>query len=144
MGSHYQLSFVAPPIIQNRLPCIVYSDGSIDYLGLKNTLIKPRGLLIEMGDVEHHLLSHPSGRRAMVALPTAGPYSDQLTAILELHSINEPKAHTDIYNMSKSERERSRFRLVRYIGSSEGDIAGICGSVFSARHKGHATLPRRE
>ncbi|KAM3084248.1 hypothetical protein ACMFMG_001647 [Clarireedia jacksonii] len=86
------------------------SDGSINYLGRKDTRMKLRGLRIEMGDVEHHLLSHPSIRRAMVALPTTGPYSDQLTAILELDSASEPRVHTEIDVMSKSELEVSAFK----------------------------------
>ncbi|PQE24211.1 non-ribosomal peptide synthetase protein [Rutstroemia sp. NJR-2017a BVV2] len=85
------------------------SDGSINYLGRKDTRMKLRGLRIEMGDVEHHLLSYPSVRRAMVVLPTAGPYSDQLTAILELHGTNEPNIHSGIDIMSKSELEASNF-----------------------------------
>ncbi|PQE22797.1 non-ribosomal peptide synthetase protein [Rutstroemia sp. NJR-2017a BBW] len=85
------------------------SDGSIHYLGRKDTRMKLRGLRIEMGDVEHHLLSHPFVRRAMVALPTAGPYSDQLTAISELHRDNEPNVQTGIDIMSKSELEALNF-----------------------------------
>ncbi|PQE17917.1 non-ribosomal peptide synthetase protein [Rutstroemia sp. NJR-2017a WRK4] len=85
------------------------SDGSINYLGRKDTRMKLRGLRIEMGDVEHHLLSQPSVRRAMVALPTTGPYSDQLTAILELHGAQEPNVHSGIDIMSKSELEASNF-----------------------------------
>ncbi|KAF7868586.1 hypothetical protein EAF04_005117 [Stromatinia cepivora] len=60
------------------------SDGTISYLGRKDTRIKLRGLRIEIADVEHHLLSHPQVRKAMVVLPTSGPYADQLTAIIEL------------------------------------------------------------
>jgi hypothetical protein len=71
--------------------------------------MKPRSLRSEMGDVEHHLLSHPSIRKAMVALPTTGPYSDQLTAILKLDSINESNVHSGINIVSKSELEASNF-----------------------------------
>ncbi|ESZ98619.1 nonribosomal peptide synthetase [Sclerotinia borealis F-4128] len=86
------------------------SDGTISYLGRKDTRIKLRGLRIEISDVEHHLLSHPQVRKAMVALPTSGPYVDQLTAIIELDISTKFEKDGGIEVVSQLELEASGFQ----------------------------------
>ncbi|KAJ8058399.1 hypothetical protein OCU04_012589 [Sclerotinia nivalis] len=86
------------------------SDGTISYLGRKDTRIKLRGLRIEIADVEHHLLSHPQVRKAMVVLPTSGPYADQLTAIIELEIPTSFEKGNGITVLPHLELEASGFR----------------------------------
>ncbi|APA06242.1 hypothetical protein sscle_01g010120 [Sclerotinia sclerotiorum 1980 UF-70] len=86
------------------------SDGTISYLGRKDTRIKLRGLRIEIADVEHHLLSHPQVRKAMVVLPTSGPYADQLTAIIELEIPTSFEKNGGITVVPHLELEASGFK----------------------------------
>ncbi|KAB8303804.1 hypothetical protein EYC80_005178 [Monilinia laxa] len=86
------------------------SDGTINYLGRKDTRIKLRGLRIEIADVEHHLHSHPQVRKAMVVLPSSGPYMDQLTAIIELEKFTDIGRGSGIEVVSHLELEASGFR----------------------------------
>lgn len=58
-------------------------DGSIIYIGRKDSQIKLRGQRVEVSEVEHHLIDHPSIRNAVVLLPSSGPCADKLTAIIE-------------------------------------------------------------
>ncbi|TGO66628.1 hypothetical protein BOTNAR_0057g00120 [Botryotinia narcissicola] len=89
------------------------SDGTINYLGRKDTRIKLRGLRIEIADVEHHILSHPQVRKAMVVLPNSGPYADQLTAIIELESSNDSEVASGIAVVSHLGLEASGFKWSR-------------------------------
>ncbi|RAL61557.1 hypothetical protein DID88_009596 [Monilinia fructigena] len=86
------------------------SDGTINYLGRKDTRIKLRGLRIEIADVEHHLHSHPQVRKAMVVLPSSGPYMDQLTAIIELEKSTDFDRESGIEVVPHLELEASGFR----------------------------------
>ncbi|KAF7899054.1 uncharacterized protein EAF01_008267 [Botrytis porri] len=89
------------------------SDGTINYLGRKDTRIKLRGLRIEIADVEHHILSHPQVRKAMVVLPTSGPYVDQLTAIIELETSTGSGIASGIAVVSHLDLEASGFKWSR-------------------------------
>ncbi|KAK6609410.1 NRPS protein [Botrytis cinerea] len=89
------------------------SDGTINYLGRKDTRIKLRGLRIEIADVEHHILSHPQVRKAMVILPTSGPYADHLTAIIELETSADSEIASGIATVSHLELEASGFKWSR-------------------------------
>ncbi|KAI9647542.1 hypothetical protein NHQ30_003927 [Ciborinia camelliae] len=86
------------------------SDGTINFLGRKDTRVKLRGLRIEMAEVEHHILSHPQVRKAMVLCPTSGPYSDQLTAIIELEMAVNFEKGSGIEIVPHLELESSGFR----------------------------------
>ena len=60
-------------------------DGTIHFIGRKDTQVKLRGQRIELGEIEHHLLSmHGHARHAMVLLPKIGPCKQKLVAILSL------------------------------------------------------------
>lgn len=59
------------------------ADGSIIYVGRKDTQIKLRGQRVEVGEIEHHLIDHPSIRNAVVLLPSSGSCAEKLTAIVQ-------------------------------------------------------------
>jgi amino acid adenylation domain-containing protein len=58
------------------------SDGTVSFLGRKDTQIKLHGRRIEMGEIEYHLSSHDLLRQSMVTLPAAGIYHGKLVAIV--------------------------------------------------------------
>jgi acyl-coenzyme A synthetase/AMP-(fatty) acid ligase len=66
-------------------------DGSMDFIGRKDTQIKLRGQRVELGEVEHHISTMPDVAVSMVASPIAGCYANELVAIIQLLG---PQSHT--------------------------------------------------
>ncbi|TGJ83810.1 hypothetical protein E0Z10_g4940 [Xylaria hypoxylon] len=62
------------------------TDGSLRFIGRKDTQIKYNGRRIEMGEIEFHLSSHELLRQSLIALPTAGAYDKRLVAVVVLKS----------------------------------------------------------
>jgi amino acid adenylation domain-containing protein/non-ribosomal peptide synthase protein (TIGR01720 family) len=58
------------------------ADGSLDYLGRKDTQIKIHGQRVELGDIEHRILSAPDVQNGLVVVPKAGPGKNQLVAVV--------------------------------------------------------------
>ena len=63
------------------------SDGSILYIGRKDTQIKIRGQRVELGEVERHLVDHFCVGNTMVLLPDSGPCANVLTAVVQPRSL---------------------------------------------------------
>jgi amino acid adenylation domain-containing protein/non-ribosomal peptide synthase protein (TIGR01720 family) len=59
-------------------------DGSIYFIGRKDTQVKLRGLRIELGEIEHNIGTHPQVRHQMVILPKKGLFSNRLVALVSL------------------------------------------------------------
>ncbi|KAB5522985.1 non-ribosomal peptide synthetase [Coniochaeta sp. 2T2.1] len=102
------------------------SDGSLSYLGRKDTQVKLHGQRIELGEIEHHLSTDDSVQHAMVLLPKAGPLATRLITVLSLaaSSAVSPKAQPgmrfidDIPKMEpilQAIRERLTARLPAYM-----------------------------
>ncbi|MCJ1469343.1 hypothetical protein MMC07_007976 [Pseudocyphellaria aurata] len=72
------------------------TDGTINYIGRKDTRVKIRGQRIELDEVEHHLVSHPQVKSAMAAIPDLGPRKDCLAAIIQFRSTTDPLKHQDM------------------------------------------------
>lgn len=60
------------------------SDGSIQFIGRKDTQVKLRGQRIELGEIEHHISMHSLVRHAIVVLPKTGYCKQRLVAIVSL------------------------------------------------------------
>ncbi|KAJ4249123.1 hypothetical protein NW762_012457 [Fusarium torreyae] len=65
------------------------SDGSLVYIGRKDSQVKVRGQRLELGEVEHHLSTCDSVREAVVQLPSEGIYKSQLVAVVVLKDIKK-------------------------------------------------------
>jgi amino acid adenylation domain-containing protein len=61
-------------------------NGTVSFIGRKDTQVKFHGRRIELGEIEHHLSSHESVRQSMIALPSAGMFAKHLVAIVVLKS----------------------------------------------------------
>lgn len=68
------------------------SDGTVGFVGRKDTQVKFHGRRIELGEIEHHLVSHSLLRQSMVILPSGGRYSQHLVAVVVLETSKMPKA----------------------------------------------------
>jgi len=57
-------------------------DGTINFVGRKDTQVKIRGQRIETGEIEHHLSTHPLIRHSVVLAPAAGPSGKRLVSVI--------------------------------------------------------------
>lgn len=73
------------------------SDGSIDYIARKDTQIKLHGQRIEIGEIEHHLLSDERVRTAMIVFPEQGRYKESLVAIITLRDIESISGNSELH-----------------------------------------------
>ena len=67
------------------------ADGSIIYLGRKDTQAKLHGQRLELGEVEHHLNTDNVIKHAMAAIPGSGPCKKRLVAVVSLQTFSSSK-----------------------------------------------------
>ncbi|ORY16983.1 hypothetical protein BCR34DRAFT_531057 [Clohesyomyces aquaticus] len=72
------------------------SNGSVTFIGRKDSQVKVHGHRIELGEVEHHLSMHESIRQSIVIVPNSGRHAKQLVAVV---AFNTTKA-LDLSNSS--------------------------------------------
>ncbi|RDW81829.1 hypothetical protein BP6252_02941 [Coleophoma cylindrospora] len=70
-------------------------DGSVSFIGRKDTQVKFHGRRIEMGEIEYHLAKHDSLRQSIVIFPSAGVHSQKLVAVVVLKASKPPKESTN-------------------------------------------------
>jgi amino acid adenylation domain-containing protein/non-ribosomal peptide synthase protein (TIGR01720 family) len=82
-------------------------DGSFTYVGRRDTQIKINGQRVETGEVEHHLIYHPSITNAVVLQPRIGPYKSRLIALVVWDgSTDSPTQGTHVRAISISQQHR--------------------------------------
>ena len=80
------------------------SDGTFEFVGRKDHQLKVRGQRVELGEVEFHLSKYPSIALSVATMPQAGPYSNTLVALMQLHSENEgTQVHTTDFDYVSNE-----------------------------------------
>ena len=62
------------------------ADGSITYIGRRDTQIKVRGQRVEVGEMEHHLVQHNEVLDAAVVFPRKGVCKDRLVGLVTLRA----------------------------------------------------------
>ncbi|KAI4155608.1 MAG: hypothetical protein LQ340_000881 [Diploschistes diacapsis] len=67
------------------------ADGSIIYLGRKDTQAKLHGQRLELGEVEHHLNTDGVIKHALAAIPASGPCKKRLVAVVSIQALSIPK-----------------------------------------------------
>ena len=95
------------------------TDGTLRFIGRKDTQIKLRGRRIEIGEIEHQLASHPLVQQSMVILPEEGAHTKRLVAIVVLPNITT--IGTD--NVNKSPKEEGTITMANE--SCTSDLAKI-------------------
>jgi amino acid adenylation domain-containing protein len=60
------------------------NDGTVSFIGRKDTQIKLHGRRIELGEIEHHLASNSLVRQSLVMLSSAGVHAKRLVAVIVL------------------------------------------------------------
>ncbi|KAE8420395.1 hypothetical protein BDV36DRAFT_293283 [Aspergillus pseudocaelatus] len=69
-------------------------DGQLEYFGRRDDQVKIRGHRVEMGEIEHTLLSHRAVRSAAVVMNGVGAEAD-LSAFITLHPIQDDMAEIE-------------------------------------------------
>ncbi|KAF2276611.1 nonribosomal peptide synthase [Westerdykella ornata] len=62
-------------------------DGTMMYLGRKDSQTKVRGQRLELSEVEHHLIDDAAVQNALAAVPTAGPCAKRLVGVVSLQNV---------------------------------------------------------
>ncbi|KAF2707683.1 acetyl-CoA synthetase-like protein [Pleomassaria siparia CBS 279.74] len=62
-------------------------DGTMMYLGRKDSQTKVRGQRLELSEVEHHLIDDPSVRNALASVPTTGPCAKRLVGVISIQDL---------------------------------------------------------
>lgn len=88
-------------------------DGTLSYVGRKDSQVKIHGQRVELEEVEHRLVNHPRVRHAMAAVPNSGPYEHCLVAVVQLQS--------STYVSQPNETE-SNPDYIKEVGQSEGKL----------------------
>ncbi|KAL4819990.1 hypothetical protein BDW67DRAFT_181698 [Aspergillus spinulosporus] len=65
------------------------ADGTIHFIGRKDTQVKLRGLRIEMGEIEHHASTYRAIRHAVVAVPRAGQMKESIVVTYTLNEYDD-------------------------------------------------------
>lgn len=87
------------------------TDGSITYIGRRDTQVKFRGQRIEIGEIEHHIIQHPAVADAAVALPSTGNCNGRLVGLVTLKDYLAPSARTEIKPISADKITSTRATL---------------------------------
>lgn len=88
-------------------------DGTIHFIGRKDTQVKVRGQRIELGEIEHHLYADDRINHAIVYQAKEGACKDRLVAILTLKSVaplQNPEAPS-ISLLNKAQLRASKVRI---------------------------------
>ncbi|KAI9848835.1 MAG: NRPS [Sclerophora amabilis] len=81
------------------------SDGTLNFIGRKDTQVKLRGLRIELGEIEHHVSVHSYVKHAMVVLPKSGRCKQRLVAVLSLQDFPSMNGATELQLVGDKEKE---------------------------------------
>lgn len=73
------------------------NDGRLIYLGRKDTQVKLHGQRIEVGEIEHHMLSHSWVKNALVLLADVRGRVKGLVAVMVMHDISNRKARDGMH-----------------------------------------------
>lgn len=75
-------------------------DGTMIYLGRKDSQTKVRGQRLELSEVEHHLIEDPSVQNALASVPASGPCAKRLVGVIALQNVASAP-HEDLQLLPK-------------------------------------------
>ncbi|MCJ1378651.1 hypothetical protein MMC17_001750 [Xylographa soralifera] len=84
------------------------SDGTINYIGRKDTQIKLRGQRLELGEIEHHLSADHHVQQVAVLLAKSGRCKQQLTGILSLRDFEMAPNEAEVALLLPQHRQEAR------------------------------------
>ncbi|RAL06662.1 putative nonribosomal peptide synthase [Aspergillus homomorphus CBS 101889] len=82
-------------------------DGTIHFVGRKDTQFKLRGLRIEMGEIEHHAGTFPGIKHGVVAVPRAGRMKESIVVVYTLNDHDDSQETSDLRPLSLADLDAS-------------------------------------
>ena len=138
--SKTQQAFVATPswmtesLLGSPLPDRLYRtgdlvrynhDGSLTYLGRKDSQIKINGQRLELGDVENNISQEASVKAALAVFPSTGVMEGQLVAVLEMQSqpLSPAKQTTGLNALDSLRKAAAASRCKEMLGKVSSRLA---------------------
>ncbi|KAL4747877.1 hypothetical protein BDW72DRAFT_196305 [Aspergillus terricola var. indicus] len=87
-------------------------DGSLHFIGRKDSQVKLRGLRIELGEIEHRIVAHPLVERAVVVLVKQGPCKGKLTAVVSLKKLRKDRDTVELVEKESFEAATTELKAV--------------------------------
>jgi amino acid adenylation domain-containing protein/non-ribosomal peptide synthase protein (TIGR01720 family) len=88
-------------------------DGTMLYLGRKDSQTKVRGQRLELSEVEHHLMEDGAVQNALAAVPTVGPCAKRLVGIVSIRDASLSGASTEVLQLLPHEMASLNINTIR-------------------------------
>jgi amino acid adenylation domain-containing protein/non-ribosomal peptide synthase protein (TIGR01720 family) len=88
-------------------------DGTMLYLGRKDSQTKVRGQRLELSEVEHHLMEDGAVQNALAAVPTVGPCAKRLVGIVSIRDASLFGASTEVLQLLPHEMASLNINTIR-------------------------------
>jgi amino acid adenylation domain-containing protein len=76
-------------------------DGTMLYLGRKDSQAKVRGQRLELSEVEHHLMEDEMVQTALASVPTAGPCAKRLVGVVSFQTMPSKSVEGELQILSQ-------------------------------------------
>ncbi|KAH4193904.1 hypothetical protein HBH70_193220 [Parastagonospora nodorum] len=88
-------------------------DGTMLYLGRKDSQTKVRGQRLELSEVEHHLMEDGAVQNALAAVPTSGPCAKRLVGVVSIRDPSLSGAPAAILELLPTEMASLNISIIR-------------------------------
>lgn len=88
------------------------ANGTIHFMGRKDSQVKLRGLRIELGEIEHRIAAHPLVSQVSVVLAKDGPCQAKITAVVSLNELQNPASNLELLTGDKYNSAREQLEAV--------------------------------
>ncbi|KAH7081202.1 hypothetical protein BKA63DRAFT_549944 [Paraphoma chrysanthemicola] len=88
-------------------------DGTMLYLGRKDSQTKVRGQRLELSEVEHHLIEDAAVQNAIASVPTTGPCAKRLVGIVSIKDASISGASNGILQLLPQELATTNINTIR-------------------------------
>jgi amino acid adenylation domain-containing protein len=88
-------------------------DGTMLYLGRKDSQTKVRGQRLELSEVEHHLMEDGAVQNALAAVPTLGPCAKRLVGIVSIKDASLSGATAEVLQLLPQEMASLNISTIR-------------------------------
>ena len=85
------------------------SNGSLKFVGRKDTQVKIRGQRVELSEVEHLLSMHPAVTKCIVAYPKFGYHANRLVAVVQFRVLSRSNMDEDLRLLSHGDVQNVEF-----------------------------------
>jgi amino acid adenylation domain-containing protein/non-ribosomal peptide synthase protein (TIGR01720 family) len=88
-------------------------DGTMLYLGRKDSQTKVRGQRLELSEVEHHLMEDGAVQNALASVPTAGPCAKRLVGVVSIKDAPISGVSNEVLQLLPQEMASLNISIIR-------------------------------